>query len=304
MSDAEARPAVILDLDLGYRHLDPLPGADELNEFYESAYVDLVRGGRRFPELAHLLAAGEETDRERAWLKATLHADIVDGLAAYVPGTGRVVIDVGCGLGEFVESATEAGWAAIGLEPSTEAVAMAVDMGRNVICATLESYVASGGPASGADAVVLTNVLEHVPDPLGVLTTIRGLLKPAGAVAVRVPNDFNPLQEAATALLGHRPWWIAAPDHVNYFDHASLRHIVERAGYTVVDQWADFPMELFLLMGEDYVGDHARGPVCHRRRQQLELSLDASDRRRWGHSLVPLGWGRNSVVIALAPADA
>ena len=205
MSDVQTRPAVIMDPVLGYRHLDPLPGVDELSEFYESAYVDLVRGGRRFPELAHLLARGEEADRERAWLKATLHADIVDGLAAHVRGADRVAIDVGCGLGEFVESATEAGWTAIGLEPSTEAVAMAVDMGRNVICATLESYVASGGPASGADAVVLTNVLEHVPDPLSILTTIRGLLKPGGAVAVRVPNDFNPLQEAATALLGTSP---------------------------------------------------------------------------------------------------
>ena len=63
-------------------------------------------------------------------------------------------------------------------------------------------------------------------------------------------------------------------------------------------------MELFLLMGEDYVGDHTLGPICHRRRQQLELSIGAPDRRRWGHSLVPLGWGRNSVVIALSPAAA
>lgn len=304
MPDERHEHRVVVDDALGYRHLDPLPAVDELDAFYQSAYVDLVRGGRRFPELAHLLASGEEADRERAWLKATLHSDVIDALARQVDGTGRVVVDVGCGLGEFVASATEAGWTAIGLEPSTEAVAMAVGMGRNVICATLESYVASGSSTSSADAVVLTNVLEHVPDPLGILRTIRGLLRPGGAVAVRVPNDFNPLQEAATAALGHRPWWIAAPDHVNYFDHASLRRIIELAGYRVVDQWADFPMELFLLMGDDYVGDPTLGPVCHRRRQRLELSLDTADRRRFGRALVPLGWGRNSVVVALAPAVA
>ncbi len=63
-------------------------------------------------------------------------------------------------------------------------------------------------------------------------------------------------------------------------------------------------MELFLLMGDDYVADPALGPVCHNRRQRLELNLDPAVRRQFARSLVPLGWGRNSVVIALAPADA
>jgi SAM-dependent methyltransferase len=304
MPDEISRPVVVLDRSLGYRRLDPLPEIEELNDFYESAYVDLVRGGRRFPELAHLLASGEEADRERAWLKATLHADLLAALARHLPSDRRHLIDVGSGMGEFVASAAEAGWEAIGLEPSTEAVAMAVDLGRTVVRATLESYLESPGSGSTADAVVLTNVLEHVPDPLGVLRNLHRLSAPGAAVAIRVPNDFNPLQEAATAALGHDPWWIASPDHINYFDHASLRGIVEHAGFRVVEQWADFPMELFLLMGDDYIADPPLGRVCHERRQRFEMSLPAEERRRFARSLVPLGWGRNSVVVALAPSDA
>ena len=69
------------------------------------------------------------------------------------------------------------------------------------------------------------------------------------------------------------------------------RRIVEKAGLRVVDQWADFPMELFLLMGDDYVADPALGPVCHNRRQRLELNLDPAVRRQFARSLVPLGMG-------------
>ena len=134
-------------------------------------------------------------------------------------------------------SAAEAGWAAVGLEPSREAVDIAEANGR-AVCATLEQYLGSDGPVERPGAAVTTNVLEHVLDPSGLLRTIRGMLAPDGLVVVRVPNDFNPLQVAAQAALGHAPWWIAAPDHVNYFDHASLRRVVEAAGFETVDQWA------------------------------------------------------------------
>ena len=54
------------------------------------------------------------------------------------------------------------------------------------------------------------------------LRGIRRLLAPGGLLYIRVPNDFNPLQLAAQQKLGADPWWIAVPDHVNYFDVDSL----------------------------------------------------------------------------------
>ncbi len=168
------------------------------------------------------------------------------------------------------------------------------------MCATLQEYVAGSGPPTPPGAVTLLNVVEHVIDPIGLVREVHRLLPPGGAIVIRVPNDFNPLQEAARSKLGHQPWWIASPDHVNYFDHASLRRLVESAGFDIVDQWGDFPMELFLLMGDDYVADPALGPVCHARRRRLELAMDAETRRAFARSLVPLGWGRNTVIVGLA----
>jgi hypothetical protein len=44
-------------------------------------------------------------------------------------------------------------------------------------------------------------------------------------------------------------------------------------------------MELFLLMGENYVGDAAKGDACHKRRVELELSLPSHVRRRMYQAL-------------------
>src|SRR3712207_7662976 len=51
--------------------------------------------------------------------------------------------------------------------------------------------------------------------------------------------------------LGVDPWWVAVPDHVNYFDVRSLCETCRQVGFEPVDVQADFPMELFLLMGID-----------------------------------------------------
>ncbi|HEY4633347.1 MAG TPA: class I SAM-dependent methyltransferase [Candidatus Limnocylindrales bacterium] len=299
MADPAPEPTVIMDPDLGYRRLDPLPGRAELDGFYQSAYVDLVRQGRRFPELGRLLGADDDAAREREWLKRTLHLDVLDALERHVPTpSGRSLLDVGCGIGEFIDTARERGWDAYGLEPSIEAAEFARSRGRPVVCATIEDYLAQGGPPAPPDAVVLTNVLEHLTEPIALLRRAREIVRPGGALVVRVPNDFNPLQLMARDALGHAAWWIAAPDHVNYFTHESLRRVVEANGFEVVDQWADFPMELFLLMGDDYVADPAAGPLAHARRRRLELSLEPEARREFGRALVGLGWGRNSVLVA------
>jgi SAM-dependent methyltransferase len=289
----------VVDGTYGYRRLDPLPVEADLDGFYQSAYVDLVRKGIRFPEMGHLLGSEGEAERERAWLKATLHADVLDALDRHVLSGPRLLVDIGCGIGEFIASASAAGWTTIGLEPSREAVAYGTERGRAIVCATLESYLAEGGPPVSPNAAILKDVLEHVLDPMGLLRQIHGMLAPDGVLVLRVPNDFNPLQEIARSSLDLRRWWIAAPDHVNYFDHPSIRGVLEAAGYRVVDQWADFPMELFLLMGDDYVSRPEVGPECHARRRLFEERLKPESRRAFGRALVPLGWGRNSIVVAV-----
>jgi SAM-dependent methyltransferase len=296
---SEPETATVADPTYGFRRLDPLPAADELDRFYQSAYADMVRRGERFPELRRMFEGGEDAELERTWMHATLHADLLDALDQNLAaGAERSLLDIGSGQGELLESAANAGWKSMGLEPSVEAVELGTAQGRTIEAATFEEYIARDDVPSPPTAITLTNVLEHVPDPIGLLRSIHDFLDEGSLVAIRVPNDFNPLQAEVRRVLGHRAWWVAAPDHINYFDHATLAAAVRGTGFEVCDQWADFPMEMLVLMGDDYVADPAAGKVAHERRRRWELAIDTSTRRALAKALVPLGWGRNTIVVA------
>jgi 2-polyprenyl-3-methyl-5-hydroxy-6-metoxy-1,4-benzoquinol methylase len=287
-------PTVIVDPTYGYRRLDPVPDDAELERWYQSEYYHLLRAGGRAPELRRLLAGGAEAERERAWLRETLFDDVVEALREHAPGPR--VLDVGCGQGELLSHLVEQGFAAEGIEPSEDATALARERGLDARAATLEELAADRPPPY--DAAVLLNVLEHVPRPEDFLRTLHALLAPGGIAFIRVPNDFNPLQLAAQRKLGADPWWVAVPDHVNYFDVESLGSLASQLGFAPVDVQADFPMELFLLMGLDYVGKPDVGATCHGYRVQVERSIDPELRRRLYRAFAACGVGRDTRLVA------
>jgi 2-polyprenyl-3-methyl-5-hydroxy-6-metoxy-1,4-benzoquinol methylase len=295
---------IVVDPDWGYRRLDPLPTGGELDAFYESQYRDLLDSGGRAPDLARLVAGGPEADVEREWQAATLHADVLAALeGGVVDGAPRRVLDIGCGTGDLLRTLASAGWEAIGTEPAREIADVGRAAGLDVEVATAAEYLArwrrSGAPRFGG--IVLLNVLEHVPHPASLLSSLAPALAPGGRLVVRVPNDFNPLQAAALRMLGGEPWWIAVPDHVNYFDHATISTLLERTGFQVLHRSSDFPMELFLLMGDDYRTDPAVGRDVHRRRRRAELALEPDIRRTLGEAWAAAGIGRNALLIAGRP---
>jgi SAM-dependent methyltransferase len=302
----DTTPSVVVDPEWGYRRLDPLPAPEALARFYESRYRDLLDAGGRAPDLARLMGTGPEADRERAWLAATLHADVVDAIAPVAAAGGpRRSLDIGCGTGDLVSALVAAGWDATGVEPATEIARVGQARALRIEAASAAEFLsrwrADGGTPFGA--ITLVNVLEHVPEPATLLTDLIDALAPGGRLVARVPNDFSPLQAAAQHANGREPWWIVSPDHLNYFDHASIAALLERLGLDVVDQSADFPMELFILMGDDYVGDPTVGGAVHERRRKLDMALDADVRRRLGRAWAAAGMGRNAFVVAQRPGS-
>jgi SAM-dependent methyltransferase len=292
---------VIVDEELGYRRLDPLPSPSDVDRFYESRYRDLLDAGGRAPDLARLLGGGLEAERERAWLSATLYTDVLDALEGVAAaGATRRVLDVGCGTGDLLRFVSQAGWEAIGTEPASELAAAGRSAGLLIENTTAADYLTAWRTSGAAPfaGITLLNVLEHVPDPLGTLTGLIDALVPDGRLIVRVPNDFSALQETARSLLDRDPWWIAIPDHLNYFDHRSIAQLIERLGLEVIDQTGDFPMEMFLLMGDDYTSDPDVGRIAHERRRRIDLALDPALRRSLGRGYAAAGVGRNAFVVA------
>lgn len=120
-------------------------------------------------------------------------------------------------------------------------------------------------------------VLEHVRDPRDFLAKGLSLLKPGGYIWVEVPNDFNRLQQVIVAALNKSQWWVVPEHHLNYFDFESLKKLLEQLGATEVSRMGSFPMELFVLMGLDYIGNDAIGSQAHSYRMNFEKHMLAQD---------------------------
>jgi 2-polyprenyl-3-methyl-5-hydroxy-6-metoxy-1,4-benzoquinol methylase len=280
----------------GFRHLHPVPSDAEIARFYESHYFDILRQGGRAPDLRRILAGGDSAKSELNWLESILYADIVAALKKL--RAGPRLLDVGCGTGEFLAYAGQQGFRPQGVEIASAAVDRALARGLSVEAMTLKEYLAGASDGSGRfDVVVMLHVLEHVPDPVSTLELAKQALSPGGLLCIQVPNDFSEIQEAARKKSSAPPWWIAVPDHINYFTYDSLQTTFDHCGFDRVFQQSDFPMELFLLMGENYVGDAVKGEVCHKRRIEFEMSLPAELRRRIYQAFAEAGIGRNILMF-------
>jgi SAM-dependent methyltransferase len=142
------------------------------------------------------------------------------------PGRPRV-LDVGCGEGEFLAEMQAVGWSVEGVEPNSEAVALAGARGVPVTRGTVTEM--SLDPAS-LDAITFRLVLEHVRDPAAALHACRRALKPQGILWIATPNLDS---------VGHgmfREHWIhlQPPRHAVIYTPASLTRLLEDSGFEVV----------------------------------------------------------------------
>jgi SAM-dependent methyltransferase len=85
--------------------------------------------------------------------------------------------------------------------------------------------------AQAFDAVLSISVLEHLSDPLFVIQSARGLLKPAGVLLINVPTwRGKAFLEFSASRLGLSPK-IEMDDHKMYYDKRDLWPMLVRAGF-------------------------------------------------------------------------
>lgn len=186
----------------------------------------------------------------------------------------------------------------MGIEPSAQAASHSRESGLEIVEDFLTEETAS--QIGTFDVVHMSEVLEHIPDPRGMLQLARHLLTPGGLICIVVPNDYNPFQYALRKVYGYKPWWVAPPHHINYFDFDSLSQLFENCGFEVVLSEATFPIDMFLLMGDNYIGSDALGRQCHGKRKRFEQNLNLAGlqkmKRKLYQSLADQGIGREIVL--------
>ena len=137
-------------------------------------------------------------------------------------GAGREVLDVGCGLGQFVSVANKCGWKAEGLELSQGAVDFARRQGLPV--QNLD-FLSEGIEPNLFDLVTLFEVIEHVPNPAEFLRRAGEVIRPGGLVYLTTPN-FASLDR----FVAGKDWKVIHPEHLTYFTPRTLLALVKKTG--------------------------------------------------------------------------
>ena len=141
---------------------------------------------------------------------------------------GGEAADIGCGEGHLCHELRLAGWpTVIGLDVSRARIERARKLYPDG-----EFYDRSidetGVPAASLDLVVMDNVIEHLPQPVVMLRTLRRYLKAEGRIVVITPN----MTSGHFRLLG-RLWTpeLAPHAHIYLFTPASMRLVLANAGF-------------------------------------------------------------------------
>lgn len=288
-----AAPDGLLIHEDGWRSVDPRPSPEALKAFYSQAYFQDSHG-------TYAQAYTDVELKHRALL-----ADLMLHALAQARGSGGRLLEIGCGEGWLLKAALAAGYEARGLEFS--------DYGLKRFNPELAARVAFGDAFEALDRLidekaavevcVMEHVLEHVLDPEALLARLPAILAPGGVVAITVPNDFSAVQRQAQSL-GHidRAFWVAPPQHLNYFDSESLPRLLERMGLEVVGGYASFPIDWFLFHpGSNYVRAPEAGKAVHLARIALDLVMAERGMAAFhglAKALLVCGVGRSLTLIA------
>jgi len=169
--------------------------------------------------------------------KLKLYRRVLDRLESYLnPGKIRV-LDIGCGWGHFLKAASERGWEAHGVEPSTPCAEYVKEkLGIDVYNGFPEEAAFEAG---SFDAVYMGDVLEHLPEPFDTLLEAKRILRPGGVIVIKTPNADCALDKLDVLYL--KVIFYARPKknfflhHLYRFTHSALRKGVEKRGFECLE---------------------------------------------------------------------
>jgi len=223
---------------------DPMPLAEDIGKAYSTYYThssqDHANRGGWKAKLRHSMERQYWAKRFGYSPKTIQNWAKICGLFYYLRPLHRIeaaasirdltavpcgrLLDVGCGSGDWLLMMRDLGWEVAGNDFDPNAVKVATDRGLNVTFGSLEQQ---NLPDACFDAVTLSHVIEHLPDPIGTMRECARILKPGGRIVILTPN---------CASLSHRFFkedWrgLEPPRHLHVFSLKSMDRMLAMTGF-------------------------------------------------------------------------
>lgn len=181
----------------------PQPSPDKLGAYYESEdYISHTDSARSWFEKIYQLIKKTAIQQK---LNLVLNQQKSKG----------VLLDIGCGTGDFLTAAKASKWQTKGYEPNKKARNIALEKGIELTNATDDL------PENFADVITMWHVLEHVPDVKAQISELKRLIKPGGTIIIAVPNYKS------YDAQHYQSYWAAydVPRHLWHFSKKSIQSL-------------------------------------------------------------------------------
>lgn len=192
--------------DCGTLFQTPMPDAERLSTFYPADYHSFGSSG--------LLAGLKDKARLRR-------------LKSFVESDHALILDYGCGDGRFIKEAAKqtSGWVFWGFEMAAHKQSYVAPDGRvTIIRGSFEDLL---GALPRCDVITMNHVLEHLPDPLAVLSALHRRMNDGAMMEGQTPAaDSLERQVFRTRWSGFH-----APRHTVVFSRKGLKQILTKAGF-------------------------------------------------------------------------
>ena len=194
----------------------PQPKPEKLSEYYQSEdYISHTDTRRNLLEKAYHLVRKMSLKRK---LKLINSFD----------SESKNLLDIGCGTGDFLETAFKANWKITGIEPNQQARAIANSKTNSSV---FEIEHLANLEENSFDVITLWHVLEHLPNLEMHTKLFQHLLKPNGTLVIAVPNYKSYDAEH------YKNFWAAydVPRHLWHFSKTSISKLFQSVDLQLIE---------------------------------------------------------------------
>jgi len=193
---------------------NPRPSKEKISHYYHSVnYISHVnRNASLFEKAYSAIQRCMVSYKLRLILKYLWNR-------AKAPINNPSLLDYGCGSGHFLSEAVKKGFIGMGFEPNDNAARISQDLGLDV--KLNDDFLYNESFNNKFDVITLWHVLEHIPDFMEKLKSLKLKLKPNGLLVVAIP-EYQSFDSKF-----YKNDWAAwdLPRHLNHFDCESVKQL-------------------------------------------------------------------------------
>ena len=178
------------------------------------------------------------------------HQALAEDLIRRFDLSGKTVLEIGCGQGEFLELLCRLGGnRGVGFDPAYEGPAERDGL------TFVRDYYSEAHAGRSADFVCCKMTLEHIPDAGRFVGAVRRAIGDSRDTVVffQIPD--------VKRILAERAFWDIYFEHCCYFSAGSLARLFRASGFEVIDLWRGYDDQYLMIEARPGVGAWASLPI-------------------------------------------